>query len=74
MNTKLQEDLAVLIGLTLIEAVRGAGPLGIPSGHLYARVMNYCTVAALEDILKRLVKMGALRQTGPLYFLGEVAK
>lgn len=74
MNAKLQEDLAVLIGLTLIEAVRGAGPLGIPSGHLYARVMNYCTLPAFEGLLARLVKMGALRQDGLLYFLGEVAK
>ena len=74
MNTKLQEDLAVLIGLTLIEAVRGAGAMGMPSGHLYARVMNYCTLPAFEDLLARLVAMGALRQAGPLYILGEVAQ
>ena len=48
----------------LAEAIRELKQ--IPSGHLYARVMNYMDINAYEKAIRMLCNSGVIRQDGDL--------
>lgn len=53
----------------IVESVREAGALGIPSGHLYAALMVHgFTLEQYEQIMAGLVAAKMLRKQGQLYF------
>jgi hypothetical protein len=57
---------------TIVEAVRAAGPLGCPSGNLYAVLMTAgCTMEQYNQMMAGLVRAGMLRKSGNLYFVAE---
>lgn len=64
--------LLMLIGDVIIESVQAAGPLGAPSGILYAALMTHgCTLDQYEGIMSGLVSAGKLEKRGDLYFAKE---
>lgn len=62
--TELQAALKV--SLVMAEAIRDAGPRGIPSGHLYAAVMSVASLDAYNAILRVLQNKGWVRNSGHL--------
>lgn len=57
------------IALAITDALKEAGSAGIPSGHLYALLMGFgCTLEQFEKFMGTLVKIGAARKQGLLYF------
>lgn len=59
---QLQAGLATLRALA--EAIRELKQ--IPSGHLYARVMNYMDINAYEKAISLLCNSGVIRKNGDL--------
>ena len=59
---------------TIAEAIKEAGPEGIPSGHLYAALMGkFSSVQAYESFIGILIRSGIVRQSGHvLTFIGGV--
>ena len=56
-----------LLGIaTLVnDSIREAGPLGIPSGHLYAILMAHgCSLEQYEALIGALLAMGMIRKSG----------
>ncbi len=55
------------------EAVKAAGPLGAPGGHLYAALMAHgCTMEQFNGIMAGLVRAGKLRKSGECYhYIGK---
>jgi hypothetical protein len=67
MTTDTNELQAALqIARILAEAIRDAGPMGLPSGHLYAAVMGKVSLGAYQSILRVLVNKGWVRDSGHL--------
>jgi hypothetical protein len=53
----------------IIEAVKAAGPLGAPGGHIYAALMGQgCTLQQYESLMDALVRAKKLRRDGECYF------
>ena len=50
-----------------IEAVRAAGPLGAPGGHLYAACIGKLSLQQFEQIMSGLCRAGKLRKRGDCY-------
>lgn len=56
------------IGGVVIDAVRAAGPIGAPGGHLYAGMMaGGCTFDQFTQIMAGLVRAGLLTKSGECY-------
>lgn len=54
---------------TIVSAVKAAGPMGCPSGNLYAVLMTAgCTMEQYDQMMGALVKAGKLTKQGHLYF------
>ena len=52
----------------IIETVRESGPLGAPSGVMYAALMAQgCSLDQYQQIMAGLVRAGKLRQSGHCY-------
>lgn len=50
------------IGDTIIESAKDAGPMGIPSGHVYAILMGFnLSLSTYQSILAGLEKAGKIR-------------
>jgi hypothetical protein len=52
-----------------VDAVRAAGPLGAPGGHLYAATMGSLTLSQFEAIMGGLVRAGRLTKRDECYFI-----
>ncbi len=63
-----KREAVALITVTILEAVKAAGPLGAPGGHLYAAMMGSCTLAQFQRFMAALVQAGVLRKEGQVYF------
>ena len=70
MTTKEQATLNVMIAVA--EAIRDLGK--VPSGHLYARLMNYMSLSSYQSIIAALKRAGLveeknflLRWVGPTF-------
>lgn len=56
----------------IVDLVKAGGPMGTPSGTLYAALMTHgCTLEQYEMIMDVLVKAGRLTKKGLLYFAPE---
>lgn len=51
---------------TIVEAVAATGDQGIPSGQLYAHMMDKVNLAAFESLIDKAVSSGCLTKTGHL--------
>ena len=61
------EAMAALCS-TLVEAVRDMGPMGAPSGPMYAALMSYMTLDQYQTLMAGLVSAGKLKQVGHVYY------
>lgn len=67
--TSTQANALKMICDAVIDSVKAAGPLGAPSGTLYAALMAYgCSLNQYESLMRALVNVGKLEQRGNLYF------
>lgn len=65
-----RDALLIAIAGAVVETVAAAGPDGAPSGTLYAAFTAAgCTHSQFEQIMEAMVKVGALRRSGQLYFV-----
>jgi hypothetical protein len=55
----------------IVEAVKAAGPLGAPGGHLYAALMGKVSAQQFETFMSALVGAGKLIKRGQLYFVAD---
>jgi hypothetical protein len=46
----------------LLEAIRAAGPNGVPAGHMYAMVMDRMSLDSFEALIAALVGIGQVRR------------
>ena len=56
------------IASMFIGAVKAAGPMGAPSGPMYAAVMDKMSLHQYQQIMSGLCRAGKLRAEGDLYF------
>jgi hypothetical protein len=69
-NQALSQVLAAIL-----DAIKGAGPLGAPGGALYAALMGHgCTLEQFETLMGVLLRMGKVRKSGDLYFVRWVGR
>lgn len=60
------------IASVITDAVRAAGILGAPGGHIYAALMaSGCTLNQYQQIMSGLVRAGVLRKSGECYFIAK---
>lgn len=74
-NTSAAADLIITLIQTIDEAVRLAGPDGIPSGHLYAMLISAgIDLATYERLLGILIEAGQIRREDShlLVWIGKV--
>jgi hypothetical protein len=75
MTTLNPAQIAALrqIAAAVVEAVREAGPMGAPGGHLYAALMAQgCTLSQFESLMGALVRTGKLTKRGQCYHVAGV--
>lgn len=77
--TKEQVRAALDLAVTAAEAVRQAGPMGLPSGHLYAALMGKVTLDGYQSMIGMLKRAGLIKESahlltwiGPQLKKGEV--
>lgn len=49
---------------TVLEAIDASGSRGIPSGHLYAALMQYMTLDQYQGFMAAMVRDGLVTQSG----------
>lgn len=59
MNTNKQAGAALRAIMAVAEAIRSLG--SVPSGHLYAQVMQYMSLQSYERIIETLVGAGVIK-------------
>lgn len=69
---KQQIDAVLQTVRAIIDAVKEAGPIGIPSGNIYAVLMGAMTLEQYERLLKLALDSGVIQQDSShrLYFVG----
>ncbi|CAN7631474.1 hypothetical protein LJR189_004781 [Acidovorax delafieldii] len=68
--TPEQIKAAQRIGLTVLEAIRDAGPTGAPSGVLYAALMGQgCTFSQYQSLMAPLERRGYVQLEHQCYTL-----
>lgn len=69
MNAKTKAAMSALntIIKTIEETVSDAGPLGVPSGHLYAALMGIMSLDTYEKIMAGMVQSGRIVKRGQCY-------
>lgn len=69
-TTQAQQAKALAAILNIIvDTVKDAGPMGAPSGPMYAALMAQgCTLSQYQSLMSALVRAGKLTQRGNLYF------
>lgn len=74
MTTEQAQALRTIAGI-IVDAVRAAGALGAPGGHIYAALMAHgCSLHQYQQIMSGLVRAGVLRQSGDCYFISAKGK
>lgn len=71
--TKAQVRIAIEMTKLVADAIRECGPTGMPSGVLYANMMQYISLDTYNSIIKTLKKTGLVRETGFLLTFNEEA-
>jgi hypothetical protein len=67
--TAQQKQAILQICDAVVEGIKVAGPIGIPSGHVYASLMHFgCNLSQYESLIGILVKAGKIRKQGDLLF------
>lgn len=70
LSESAKNKLVKMVCDAIIEAVRAAGPLGAPAGHIYAALMQHgFTFEQFATIMGTLVRVGQLRRSGECYFI-----
>jgi len=59
---------------TIEEAARLAGPLGVPSGHVYALVMSFMTLDQYTQLLSLMEEAGRITVEGNCIKAGKAAR
>ncbi len=62
-----EEKIAEVIA-TLIEAVKVAGSMGVPAGHMYAMLMSKLTLAQFQKLMDLTVRTGMVRHVNHCYY------
>lgn len=67
-NQPTDKQLAAVrfVALAILEAVTAAGDRGIPSGHLYAMLMNRMNLDSYNKFVDALVRHGKITNHGHL--------
>lgn len=65
-TTQKAVNAYIAIAGLMLEAIQEAGVDGIPSGHLYAIVMQYMNLDQYNMIINSLVKAGKITNKGHL--------
>lgn len=74
ITDEMKLQAVALLGLTVVQAIKAAGPLGLPGGTIYAGLMAHgCTYEQYEKLMAILVQSGKLRRAGQLYIATEKA-
>lgn len=63
--TKEQASAAIMV-YAIAEAIREAGPRGIPSGHLYAMLMSRLSLREHEVIIELLIRSELVKEENHL--------
>lgn len=67
MNKAQAKRALFEIATAIADTVSAAGQMGLPSGHLYARLMAHgCTLDKYEQIIGAMVDAGMIRKSGNL--------
>ena len=70
--TREQQAMGVKLMIVIIQAVRKAGPMGLPEGHIYAAMMGVCTLPAFESLVQQLIGTNLVKRSGHvLTWIGE---
>ena len=70
MELPTAKQLLKAIADAIITSVAAAGPMGCPSGTIYAALMTQgCTLEQYEAIMAGLVQAGMLTKKSHLYFV-----
>ena len=64
--TDKEAKIVVATATAIAEAIREAGPRGVPSGHLYAAVMSTVSLDAYRGAVAALIKAGLVKDEGYL--------
>ena len=68
-NTEKQVQALSAICAAVTDAVKGAGPMGAPAGHLYAALMSTgMGLDSFNALMSALVRLGKVQQRGQCYF------
>lgn len=64
------QNAALLAAMTVAEAIRDAGPSGIPSGKLYAILMSSgLSLTAFKSIIAMLKKADVITEPSPFLYV-----
>jgi hypothetical protein len=68
--TPAQINAVQLVAMMITDTVREAGPLGAPSGPMFAALSAQgCTLNQYQSIMSALVRAGKLTQDGNVYHI-----
>jgi hypothetical protein len=73
MTSKVtQADLMKVVDCirAMADLVNASGPMGMPSGHLYALAMGKMSLETYQKIVALMVEAGSIRQQGHLLLPG----
>lgn len=65
--------LVIELVSTIIASIKEAGTQGVPSGHLYAKLMTAgCPLHVYEKIESKIISTGVVEKRGDvLYYIGQ---
>lgn len=67
--TENQRDVFIALIGAILDAVKAAGPMGAPGGHIYAALMGLLTFDQYNAIMAELVRQKRLIKRGQCYLL-----
>jgi len=59
-------ETALLVCGAVLEAIKEAGPQGLPSGHLYAALCGKLSLENYQAIIEILTRLGKIRNSNHL--------
>lgn len=67
-HTEQQVNAAINIMFAVRDAIRDAGPNGIPDGHVYAACMNVMSLHTYQQLIDKLVSIGVVRKSNHVLY------
>ncbi|MCI0557522.1 MAG: hypothetical protein MN733_03425 [Nitrososphaera sp.] len=66
-NEQKRQKVMTEICLAIVDTINEAGPMGVPSGYLYAALMGVMSLDTFERIMAVLVQGGEIEKRGLCY-------